>query len=72
VRDPWEPPIDAVARMIPRTLSAQEIVTGLVTQGLVNWVQHPAIGPKGIRVTYSWRRGRAPVVPKWDDKQMGR
>ena len=64
VRDPWRSPIDVVARMIPRTLSAREVVTRLVAQGLVHWVERATIGPKGIRVTYSWRRGRAPVVPK--------
>ena len=72
VRDPWGSPVDAVARMIPRTLSAREVVTELVARGIVHWVERAAIGPKGIRVTYSWRRGRAPAGPKWDDQQMGR
>jgi hypothetical protein len=67
VRDPWGSPIDAVAKMIPRTLSAREVVTGLVTRGMVHWVERVTIGPKGIRVTYSWRRGSAPAVPKWDN-----
>jgi hypothetical protein len=68
VRDPWGSPIDAVAKMIPRTLSAREVVTGLVARGMVHWVERAAIGPKGIRVAYSWLRGRAPAMPKWDDK----
>jgi hypothetical protein len=65
VRDPWGAPIDAVAKIISRNSSAREIVTGLVTRGLVHWAEHARVGPKGIRVTYSWRRGRAPALPEW-------
>ena len=66
VADPWGTPIDTVGKMIPPGVSsAREFVTGLVMRGLVHWAEHARIGPKGIRVTYSWCRGRAPATPEW-------
>ena len=65
VADPWGAPVYAVGKIVSGKSSARGIVTGLVTRGLFHWEEHARIGPKGIRVTYSWRRGRAPVMPEW-------